>query len=292
MGSFEYMLLEINSLDCTFEEASQRMIRWIDETDDYLGLVDSIGCIPESIEHDSTAEKLFAKVSDAVLSRGFREIGLKSTVLDARADSADVFAESPIHGYTLVADAKAFRLSRTAKNQKDFKVNALSNWRKDSDYAVLCAPYFQYPSSTSQIYKQSLDENVALFSWEYLSLFIRSGIKEDEGLNLSSIWNWPALKLSRTMGDKTKNCYLKEQDNALVDFLSLSESSFASHMNSRIDGLQKRSETEIEYWLEQEKQIRNLSREEAIEQLLATRKIGKKIEQIEKFVKGLTYASK
>ena len=66
-------------------------------------------------------EKLFSKASDAVLSRAFREIGLKSTVLKERGDSADVLAESLFHGYTLVADAKAFRMSRTAKNQKDFK---------------------------------------------------------------------------------------------------------------------------------------------------------------------------
>ena len=33
--------------------------------------------------------------------------------------------------YSLVADAKAFRLSRTAKNQKDFKVQAMDGlaWR-------------------------------------------------------------------------------------------------------------------------------------------------------------------
>jgi hypothetical protein len=37
-----------------------------------------------------------------------------------RADSADV--EGATKDYTIVGDAKAFRLSRTAKNQKDFKV--------------------------------------------------------------------------------------------------------------------------------------------------------------------------
>ena len=70
-----------------------------------------IGIIPESIEHDSTAEKLFSKASDSVLSRIFRELGLNATVLTERADSADVVATSTIYGYSLVADAKAFRLS-------------------------------------------------------------------------------------------------------------------------------------------------------------------------------------
>ena len=105
---------------------------------------------------------MIAKASDAVLSRAFRELGLKSTVLGQRSDSADVLAESKYYGYTLVADAKAFRLSRTARNQKDFKVTALSGWRKDADYAVLCSPYFQYPVKKSQIYAQAVDENVCL----------------------------------------------------------------------------------------------------------------------------------
>ena len=52
----------------------------------------------ESIAHDSTEEKLFAKASDAALSRAFRELGLKSLSLKERAGSADVLAKSPIYG--------------------------------------------------------------------------------------------------------------------------------------------------------------------------------------------------
>ncbi|MDR0220388.1 MAG: HindIII family type II restriction endonuclease [Lachnospiraceae bacterium] len=134
----------------------------------FMDILAQIGTIPESIDHDSTEEKIFAKVSDAVLARAFRELGLKSKVLSERADSADVIAESSIYGYTLVADAKAFRMSRTAKNQKDFKVAALSGWREEAEYAVLCSPYFQYPSTQSQIYKQALEHNICLLSWEHL----------------------------------------------------------------------------------------------------------------------------
>ena len=103
---------------------------------------------------------------DAVLARAFRELGLQAAVLRERADSADVIAFSCFHGYSLRADAKAFRLSRTARNQKDFKINALSVWKEDAEYAVLCAPYFQYPKRESQIYDQALDRNVCLLSWE------------------------------------------------------------------------------------------------------------------------------
>ena len=46
-----------------------------------------------------------------------------------------MLAESQIHGYSLAADAKVFRLSRTAENHKDFKAAASSEWRKDNVYA-------------------------------------------------------------------------------------------------------------------------------------------------------------
>ena len=147
-----------------FGEATSGLIAFIDDLSDIVPVLEQIGTIPEAIAHDSTEEKLFARASDIVLSRAFCEIGLKATVIKERADSADVQAESPLYGYTLVADAKAFRMSRTAKNQKDFKVNALSGWRKDANYAVLCAPYFQYPKSQSQIFAQSIENNVCLFS--------------------------------------------------------------------------------------------------------------------------------
>ena len=142
-----------------FEDASAFLQDYVNAETDFIEILKQIGTIPEYISHDSTEEKLFSKVSDAVLARAFREIGLKSTVLKERGDSADVLAESSIHGYTFVADAKAFRMSRTAKNQKDFKVVVLSGWRKDADYAVLCAPYFQYPSKSGQIYAQAINHN-------------------------------------------------------------------------------------------------------------------------------------
>ena len=39
-----------------------------------LKLLVEIGSIPESIDHDSTAEKLFAKAADIVLAQSFREM--------------------------------------------------------------------------------------------------------------------------------------------------------------------------------------------------------------------------
>jgi len=91
------------------------------------------GNIPECYGHDTSEEKLYSKYTDIVLSLSYRTLVLKSLVLKERADAADVevFAEK----YSFVADAKAFRLSRTAKNQKDFKIQAMDGWKRGKKYA-------------------------------------------------------------------------------------------------------------------------------------------------------------
>jgi len=90
------------------------IIVFIDSLDDIVFMLEQIGTIPESITHDPTEEKLFVKASDIILSRSFREIGLKSTLIKEHADSADIHAESYYFMDTLLANTKAFRMNRTA----------------------------------------------------------------------------------------------------------------------------------------------------------------------------------
>ena len=93
------------------------------------------GAIPEAYGHDSTQEKLYSKYTDTILAFAFSAIGFSSEVLVGRADSADV--EFACTEFSFIADAKAFRLSRTAKNQKDFKVSAMSNWKQGNPHAIV-----------------------------------------------------------------------------------------------------------------------------------------------------------
>ncbi len=154
-----------------------------------IPLIRNIGIIPESISHDSSEEKLYSKTSDILLAKAFQEIGLFSSINISRTNCADVVARSKINNYSLVADAKSFRLSRTAKNQKDFKVKSMIDWKGDHDFAVLVSPYYQYPKKESQIYGQALDGNICLLSWEHLVFFLENKIKETENYSLKNIWN-------------------------------------------------------------------------------------------------------
>lgn len=139
------------------------------------------GILPELFSHDSSEEKLWAKYSDIVLSLALNFLNIPAEVLRTRGDSADVFGKTK--SYSIVGDAKTFRLSRTAKNQK-FKVKALDDWRKGNNYALLVSPLTQYPNRKSQIYRQAIERNVTLLSYTHLHFLLDYHTNQD----LKPIW--------------------------------------------------------------------------------------------------------
>ena len=294
--SFDKFVNYIKEISQTAEKSFLKVTQALEEyvktltKKDFLDVLCEIGTIPERIEYDSSEEKVFSKATDFILSRSFVELGLKSKVLTARGNSADVMAESYFHGYSLVADAKAFRLSRTAKNQKDFKVKSLSGWRgEEHDYAVLATPYNQYPTTTSQIYMQALTENVYLLTWEHLYFLIINDIKETVDCSLAFLWNASAsIAQDPTFAFAEGNkCFLPKINALIFKKFALTKEDFLSVMQFCNSKTIKRGKIEIEYWKNQIELIKGYTRQQAIEELIKTKKIKEKIRVIEKYVSAL-----
>ena len=230
-----------------------------------------------------------AKAADIVLAKTFHELGINATVNKERANCADVLGKSNQHGYTLVGDAKAFRLSRTAKNQKDFKVKSMEDWKGDNDYSVLVCPYYQYPKSNSQIYGQALDGNVCLLSWEHLALFLDSNICESKTVNLSKIWNISSrIGEKVTIKDKDKNTNFHEMGNEFIcEDLKINPDKMKGLFSNCRKGLVYRGEVEIDYWKNRIVEIKKFSKEKAIGELIIALKLNEKISAIKKFIDSL-----
>lgn len=269
----------------TFQDASIELEKIIFsiQKEKLIQLVKEIGIIPESISHDSKEEKLYAKASDIILSRCFYELNMNVTIIKERANNADVIASSKYHKYSLVADAKSFRLSRTAKNQKDFKVDSMYHWKGDNNYAVLVCPYFQYPQHKSQIYGQALDKNISLFSWEYFVFILESNIKETENLNLSQLWNISAVLSKKTVVSNKNLCFLQSQNKNILQLLALDENEFEKLLLDFKTSIVKRGKKEIRYWENQILKIKLYNKEKAISELILALKINEKILSIKKF---------
>lgn len=250
--------------------------------DDFIEIVKEIGTIPEVIEASSTEEKLYSKASDIVLARCFSEIGLKTKALSERGNSADIVAESH-HGYTLVADAKTFRLSRTAKNQKDFKISTLSRWRgMEHDFAVLVAPYFQYPNTSSQIYASSLSDKVCLLSWEHILFLLNQQVVEDVSLSLEQIWNAPTRieRDSKIAYADRMNCLFPYINKMVCDRIPISLKDFEEQLNICKLYIFERSNDEIAVLNAEIQKIEEYTKEQAIKELIKSRKLNEKISAI------------
>ena len=286
MNYNELRKLMQDNVDKNFTEASNELLRILFSINkrETISLISEIGIIPEEIRHDSTEEKLYTKVSDILFAKALKEMNFEVQVLRERSNCADIVAQSKFHGYSFIGDAKAFRLSRTAKNVKDFKVDSMAHWRGDHDYAVLTCPYFQYPNTNSQIYHSALKENIALFSWEYLYIFLSSNIKETQELNLSNLWNQSALLGQNiTMTDANK-CFIQRQDCNLLDITNIQEKDFYRLFKQIKKKITKRGEHEIQYYEDEINRIKQLDRESAIKELLVCMNFDSKIDTIKNYI--------
>jgi len=234
------------------------------------------GVIPESFAHDSTEEKLYAKYSDILLARAFTYMGIESKVIKERADAADV--EGKTAQYSIIVDGKVFRLSRTAKNQKDFKVEALDKWRKGKDFACLISPLYQYPKNKSQIYSQAIGRNVTLLS--YIHLYFILCQDHPERFDYRQLW-LVGKKMRRT---KEATKYWERIDETLCQILGKDIDSLQEVKELETALLKQAAGAEMGYINGRIKLIKSLSHEEAIGKLIRTEKLDKKIAQIKKIV--------
>lgn len=275
--------------DKSFDEAScdlEQLIKGI-SVQETISIISEIGIIPEDFEHDSSEEKLYTKASEIIFAKALYEMNLDVKVLKERSNCADIIAQSKYHGYSLVGDAKAFRLSRTAKNQKDFKVESMNHWKGENDYAVLVCPYYQYPKKESQVFKSALNDNVLLFSWEHLNMLLRMGIKETEQNNLKDLWNQSKIISRKTTVEDSSKCFFSKQDANIKKMFGLSDDDFSYFFNNVKQSIINRGKSEISFYLREIERIKSLSKEDAINELLISSKIESKINTINNFIKQI-----
>lgn len=232
------------------------------------------GIIPERYYHDSSEEKLWAKYCDVLLSLAFNFLDIRSQVIRARGDSADVFGSTA--NYSIVADAKAFRLSRSAKNQKDFKVAALDDWRREDTYACLVAPLYQYPNRFSQIYAQAEERNVTLLSYIHLKFLL----DHFSGQPLNTLWR----TARRLPPSKNARRYWEAIDDAIVSITETSYQRLRDYKQLEIETINQVGQEGILHWQSVMQDYNQLSKDAAIQRLIKAEKIEQKIEVIRKSI--------
>ncbi len=208
--------------------------------------------IPDFYPPSSSLEKEWAKSSDILLAEYFNCLGYVSEALKSRGDSADVLAMKN-NRQILVADAKCFRITRTARNQKDFKVNSLSSWRKKSSYAILVAPLTLYPIQESQIYSQAISSNVLLISYSQLQFLLSNKNNfslDDLEKNLFNVKN---LFSGQTQTKKMSE-YFKNVNKAILSLTSATSNEYFEFIREKENSALFITKEETLSWLEKLKE--------------------------------------
>lgn len=239
-----------------------------------------VGILPEFFDHDSSEEKIWSKYSDIMLAKALTYLGIQTEVIRMRGNSADVSGKAA--NYSIVGDAKCFRLSRTAKNQKDFKIKALDDWRRADTYAVLVGPLYQYPIDKSQIYAQAITRNVTLLSYTHLKLLLDCSKK----LDIKPLWEvGNTLAKTHTTAEKQRgNMYWKEIDRMVCKITNSTKEKLTEYKLYEVNKTKEIGKEGIDYWESKIKGFQSLSKEEAIKMLIKSQKIEQKIQTIERAI--------
>ena len=278
-----YWVEEIIRLSGDFGVGSDRVEQEISKEVDrgcitpLLGHLRLCGAIPEGYGHDSSEEKLYSKYTDIIIHKSFTAVGLTSLVLKERADVADV--ECVCEDYGFVADAKAFRLSRTAKNQKDFKVEAMDGWKHGKPFAMLVCPVYQLPPRTSQIYQQAAARSVCIYSYTHLAVLVRYAEAVDPSRAISLLQD--VFKTVETMNpSKDAGAYWHAVNGTLLGAGRNIADIWREEKIASVESVQVAKEEALSYLARERERIMKLSRKEAIQEVLMSRKLENRVQAV------------
>jgi hypothetical protein len=275
-----YWISEIEKLSGDFSGDYNRLeqeLRQDIETGGVDALLDHLrlsGDIPEQYDHDSSEEKLYSKYTDALLAETYRNLGFKSIVLTERADAADVDAYAK--NYSFVADAKTFRLSRTAKNQKDFKIQAMDNWKRGKPYAMVVCPIYQLPTRSSQIYEQASSRNVCIFTYSHLAVLVRyKQVSSQE--RVESLLHTVFESVNTLTPSKDANAYWYAVNRSMLNFDNKIDEFWRTEKMAAIESIKVAKEQALNYIAKEQEKIMHMTHDEAINELLKSNKFESKI---------------
>ena len=283
-----YWVEEIRRLSGDFGVDSARVEDELSKEVETVGITSLVGhlrlcgAIPEGYGHDSSEEKLYSKYTDVVIHEAYKAMGFTSLVLKERADVADV--ECVCDDYSFVADAKAFRLSRTAKNQKDFKVQAMDNWKHGKPFAMVVCPVYQLPHRNSQIYLQAASRSVLISTYTHLAVLARYADLYGQPQAIIMLHEM-FQAVERMNPSKSAAAYWQVLNQALISTDDRVRSIWREEKVAALESIYLAQREALQFLARERERIMRLSREDAIREVLKTRKVENRI----RVVKAVSY---
>jgi hypothetical protein len=244
--------------------------------------LNSAGVIPERYEHDSSEEKLYAKYCDILVAEAFKAMGYRAVVNATRSNAADLYIEGL--GYSVVCDVKAFRLSRTALNPKDYKIEAVDRWRRNQEagYAFLVAPHPQFPKDISRLYDEALRYSVTLLSFAHIEFLVQLAKATHETPDLRPLWE--LARQVEAPGEIRGPSYWAIVDRLVLRLQGATEEGLIDCRSRYERAFREQAALQVAYWESRLAEIHVLPREQLVERLIQAEGIEGKIKVIKQYL--------
>ena len=170
-------------------------------------------------------------------------------------------------------------MSRTAKNQKDFKIQAMDRWKYGKKYAIVVCPVYQLPARASQIYEQASTRSVCIGTYTHLAVLSRyayvTSTKKAMTLMKEIFESVNAMYPSKDAAS-----YWQVVNRTMINFEDCISDIWNEEKKASADSI-KFSKTEaLSYLAHERERIMKLSKYEAIREVLKSSKIENKITAI------------
>lgn len=266
----------------TFDEKSRALEEFISGLNDkdLQVLLSEVGFIPESYEHDSSEEKVYAKAMDIVVAVALRKATYNCVISVERSNTADVIALTDVGTHhKLVLDAKAFRLSRTALNPKDYKIEALDQWRGDADYACLVAPIAGFPQGDSRLFAEAVRYNVTLLTFSHLQFMLEHGVDATE--RLIPLWNAASVVRDDSGNTPDATQYWASVDRVFCEVLKIDMELWKASRRRYFQSMIQVADKQIAYYETERAKLDTLTKEELVRIASDALKLDNKISVIQ-----------
>ena len=101
----------------------------------------------------------------------------------------------------------------------------------------------------------------------------KEGVKEDASTNIKELFNQSAVIANGTTVGNAKVNFLIQQNKNIADIIKMPQSKFISYFDDIKNILVKRGYTEISYYEGEKNRVKQLNREDAINELLKSMKL-------------------
>ena len=155
----------------------------------------------------------------------------------------------------------------------------MDSWKRDKPYAILVCPIYQLPSRTSQIYEQAANRSVCIFSYTHLAVLLRYALSVSKAKS-TDLLNEIFKTVEALNPSKDAIAYWQATNRLIINYDAPLKDIWNDEKKASGESIILAKEEALQYFASERNRLMQLSREDAIKEVLKLSKITNKVRTI------------